>query len=460
MHRVAEQVVMGVQDAVGQLSLIAETVAEEVAFGPANLGLPRDEYRGTGSVRTRAHGDRGPGPTPPTRLSGGQQQLVVLAGLLAMRPRHLVLDEPLAHLDAASARLVLRAIRAAADDGMAVLVVEQRVAELSTIADAVLVIGAGNIVARGAPADVLGDPSITALGVGRDARGRAASQAAPKPGWTHRWWSHRRDRAAPRRRDLRLPRRHSWTRRHRPRHRAGTALGLIGANGSGKTTLARQLDGLLRPSHGRVLLDGTDTAGLRVSELARSVGLGFQLPDRQIFSSTVRDEVEFGPRHAGLETQPAFARMTAALERVGLSDQLGTHPGDLGESQRKLLTMASVLAMETPIVVLDEPTTGLDARGVALVARIIGELAEEGRAVVGISHDTQFVAETFDRIVVLDGGRLVLEGAPADVFAEQAWPTLRSAGLEPPAAALIGARLGLGSTPTDAALIAALQARP
>ena len=239
----------------------------------------------------------------------------------------------------------------------------------------------------------------------------------------------------------------------------GAALALIGANGSGKTTLARQLDGLLRPSAGRVLLDDADIAGLRVAQLARSVGLSFQLPERQIFNSNVRSEVEFGPRRLGLNDEEAFARTTAALQRVGMADQLGTHPADLGETRRKLLALASVLAMETPVIVLDEPTTGLDARGVALVSGIIRELVAEGRSVVGISHDLRFVAETFDRVALLDRGRIALTGSPAEVFAEESWPTLRTAGLEPPAAAVTGARLGLGSTPTEDALVSALQRR-
>lgn len=237
----------------------------------------------------------------------------------------------------------------------------------------------------------------------------------------------------------------------------GSSLALVGANGSGKTTLARHLNGLLRPSAGRVLLDGTDTADLRVAQLARSVGLVFQQPDRQIFGRTVRDEVEFGPRHEGEETEAAFARTTGALARVGMADDLGTHPGDLGESRRKLLTIASVLAMETPVVVLDEPTTGLDARGVELVASLIRELVAEGRSVVGISHDMRFVAQTFERVAVLEGGQITAQGTTQEVFAQAQWPTLRAAGLEPTAAALIGARLGLGSTPTEGALVEALR---
>ncbi len=239
----------------------------------------------------------------------------------------------------------------------------------------------------------------------------------------------------------------------------GTSLALVGANGSGKTTLARHLDGLLRPSAGRVLIDDQDTAGLRVAELARTVGLCFQLPDRQIFGRTVRDEVEFGPRQAGADDEAAFARAKEALARVGMADELGTHPDDLGETRRKLLTIASVLAMDTPVLVLDEPTTGLDARGVELVAGLVQVLVAEGRSVIGISHDMRFVARTFERVAVLERGRVTLQGTPAEVFAEEAWPALRSAGLEPTAAAVAGARHGLGSTPTEAALLEALGGR-
>jgi len=237
----------------------------------------------------------------------------------------------------------------------------------------------------------------------------------------------------------------------------GSSLGLIGANGSGKTTLARHLDGLLRPSSGRLLIDDRDAAGLSVARLARDVGLCFQDPDRQIFKSDVRSEVEFGPRQVGRNSEEAFSDAKAALEAVGMGAELERHPDDLGETQRKLLSMASVLVMQTPVVVLDEPTTGLDSRGVERVGEVIAGLRAAGRTVIGISHDMRFVAESFERLVLLDRGRVALDGTPADVFAEGAWPTLRSSGLEPPYAAVTGAGLGLGSTPTEEALISALR---
>ncbi len=205
-----------------------------------------------------------------------------------------------------------------------------------------------------------------------------------------------------------------------------------------------------------MLVGGEDAATRDVAQLSAIVGLCFQQPDRQIFSRNVRDEVEFGARHLGASDEEAFARAKEALAAVGMADDLWRHPDDLGETRRKLLTIASVLAMHTPVVVLDEPTTGLDVRGVERIKGIVGALHEEGRTIVGISHDMRFVAESFERIVVLDRGRIVLDGSPVEVFAESAWPVLRAAGLEPPAAALAGARLGLGSTPTEVSLAEAL----
>jgi energy-coupling factor transport system ATP-binding protein len=236
---------------------------------------------------------------------------------------------------------------------------------------------------------------------------------------------------------------------------SGQSVGIVGPNGSGKTTLARHLDGLLRPSSGRVLVDGMDIATRRVADLAASVAVGFQDPDRQVFSRSVRAEVEFGPRQLRFSAARRAEAVAQALVTVGLADVFDVHPHDLGEARRKLLTIASLLAMQTPALVLDEPTTGLDAAGVARVQRIIAELQADGRTVIAISHDLRFVAETFDRIVVLERGRIVLDGSPADVFAEDSWPLLRRAGLEPPAAAILGARLGLGSTPSESALLAA-----
>ncbi len=241
---------------------------------------------------------------------------------------------------------------------------------------------------------------------------------------------------------------------------AGERVAIVGQNGSGKSTLVRHWNGLLRPTQGRVLLDGRDVAPLTVATLARSIGLVFQDPDRQIFAGSVRAEVEYGPRNLGMRGTGLRAAVEEALASVGLESAARTNPYDLGSSRRKLLAFASILAMGTPILVLDEPTTGQDETGVDRVRSVIARVHAAGRTVVAISHDMRFVAETFDRVVVLRGGTIVLDGTPAEVFAAPAWEALASTYLEPPLAAVIGERLGLGSTPTDARLVAALAAAP
>ncbi len=237
----------------------------------------------------------------------------------------------------------------------------------------------------------------------------------------------------------------------------GEVVAIVGQNGSGKSTLVRHLDGLLRPSEGRVLLDGQDIAGVRVAALAARVGIVFQNPDRQIFAGRVRTEVEFGPRILGHTPGEIAAAASAALAAVGLAELGDANPYDLGFSRRKLLALASVLAMNTPVVILDEPTTGQDARGLVRIQRVIQEISKAGRTVIAISHDMRFVAETFDRVIVMGAGLVLLDGTPEQVFAEGVWPTLASTYLEPPYAARVGARLGLASTPSDALLIGELE---
>jgi energy-coupling factor transport system ATP-binding protein len=238
----------------------------------------------------------------------------------------------------------------------------------------------------------------------------------------------------------------------------GERVALIGQNGSGKTTLVRHLNGLLRPTAGIVTIDGIDAGTMTVAQLASRVGLVFQDPDRQIFAGSVEAEVTFGPRNLGRSGADLRAAVTAALEATGLGEERRTNPYDLGGSRRKLLALASVLAMRTPVIVLDEPTTGQDARGVARVRGIIDAVAGEGRTVIAISHDMRFVAETFERVVVMRSGRVILDGTPAEAFAADAWTLLESTHLEPPLAARVGDRLGFGATPTDAGLIEALAA--
>lgn len=234
---------------------------------------------------------------------------------------------------------------------------------------------------------------------------------------------------------------------------------LIGQNGSGKTTLVQHFNGLLRPSAGRVLLDGHDVRATSVARLARSIGLAFQDPSRQLFSRSVRAEAEFGPRNLGLREDELRRAVDEALETMGLLGAASENPYDLGVAERKRLAIASVLAMRAPLTVLDEPTAGQDRHGLACVADAVKRVHRDGRTLVAISHDMEFVGAHFDRVVVMHAGRIVMDASPLDAFAEHAWPVLASTELEPPLVARTGARLGLGSTPNEEALLAALAAR-
>ena len=194
---------------------------------------------------------------------------------------------------------------------------------------------------------------------------------------------------------------------------AGERVAITGRNGSGKSTLVRHWNGLLRPTAGRVLVDGLPTEGRRVAHLARTVGISFQDPGSQLFARTCRDEVAFGARNVGLRGAALDSAVEAALAAVGLIDRAGENPYDLGLARRKLLAIASVLAMGTPVVVLDEPTPGQDPDGHARLREIVANLASEGRTVVAISHDRGFIADKFERVVVLDAGRVIADGSAA-----------------------------------------------
>ena len=193
---------------------------------------------------------------------------------------------------------------------------------------------------------------------------------------------------------------------------AGEPIALTGPNGAGKTTLVRHWNGLLRPTAGTVTIDGRPAMGRHVAELARSVGIAFQDPGTQLFAATCRAEVAFGPRNLGLRGHVLDRAVADALTIVGLGDAGATNPYDLGPSNRRLLGIASVLAMGTPVLVLDEPSTGLDAEQVARLRNVITALADHGRTIVAISHDTRLLAPgTFRREIRMHAGRIVADAA-------------------------------------------------
>jgi len=198
----------------------------------------------------------------------------------------------------------------------------------------------------------------------------------------------------------------------------GEGVAIIGRNGSGKTTLVKHMNGLLKPSQGCMLVNGEPTTDREPAELAPTVGLVFQNPDDQIFSTKVSDEVAFGPKNLGYSEAEMRARVEEALAIVDLQKCKDLHPYDLTITERKLLCLASILAMKPEVVVLDEPTTAQDQLGVRQLGAIVMSLLANGITVVTITHDMDFVAEFFARTVVMRKGEVILDGATPDVFAE------------------------------------------
>ena len=194
---------------------------------------------------------------------------------------------------------------------------------------------------------------------------------------------------------------------------------LVGANGSGKTTLTKHFNGLLRPRRGRVRVNGEETGSRPVGELARQVGYLFQNPEQQIFSPTVRQEVAFGPENLGLSSAEAEAQVEEALERFRLADVADSPPAVLGYGLRRRVTLASLAAMDPPVLVLDEPTVGLDARGLAETFDWLAELHTRGRTIVLVTHDMSLAAEHADRVVAMFEGQIVASAPPAKLFQQR-----------------------------------------
>ena len=213
----------------------------------------------------------------------------------------------------------------------------------------------------------------------------------------------------------------------------GEFVALIGQNGSGKTTLAKHLNGLLKPSAGRVLVGGTDTRTAPVGELARQVGYVFQNPDHQLFLPSVRAEVGWGPQHIGLTGAALDERVRTTLERFGLTIWAEHHPIMLGRGLRRLTALAAVFAMGPRVLVLDEPTGGLDRRLTAELMAILRRLTAEGHVVILITHEMALAAEHAARVVALRGGVVVADESPGTLFDRA--DLLAEAGIVAPAVA-------------------------
>src|SRR5215208_1692166 len=226
--------------------------------------------------------------------------------------------------------------------------------------------------------------------------------------------------------------------------KAGEQVAIIGQNGAGKTTLVKHFNGLLQPTSGVVHIGDWDTKGHSVAKLARRVGYVFQNPDEQLFSKNVGTEVAFGPRNLGYSGEQVQTLVNDALVMTELSDKTETNPYDLSTTWRKMVALASVIAMDTDIVVFDEPTTGQDAVNVERIANVIKALRQRGKTVITITHDIDFCAENFERVIALSQGRILLDGKANDVLGQE--EVLATTYVDPPQLTRLGKRLWFEKT--------------
>ena len=460
--------------------IVTSVVADDVAFGPENLGVPRAQI----SVRVArelrrvamekyAHAD-------PSRLSGGQRQRVCIAGALAMEPAVLVLDEPSSLLDVRGRAAIMRVMGRLAAAG-ATLVHVTHFMDEALAADRVVVMQRGHVALEGTPDEVFAAKNaqvIEALGLEMPFEARlavalrqagAAGGAIAAPGAPSdekpaacAACAHTAEPLAILARDLGFS--------YGPGAQAldGVSLkvpvrattAIVGQTGSGKSTLLRLLCGLEAADAGSLTVCGINAATKRGRrQVRRAVGYVMQHPERQLFAQTVAEDVAFGPRNQGLSAAEVEGRVAHALDLVGLADRRDASPFELSGGQQRLAAIAGVLAMEPELLVLDEPTAGLDPRGRARLRALMADLAAHGVTLLQVTHSMEDAARA-DHVVVLDQSHVLAAGTPAEVFCPANEPQLTAVGLGLPRPLAYACEHALDARPlTLEALVAALRAQ-
>lgn len=457
--------------------IVTSVVADDVAFGPENLGVPRAQIATRVARELRrvamekyAHAD-------PSRLSGGQRQRVCIAGALAMEPAVLVLDEPSSLLDVRGRAAIMRVMGRLAAAG-ATLVHVTHFMDEALAADRVIVMQHGHVALEGTPdevfatknaqviealglempfearlaaalrADAADGGAIAAPGAPSDEKPAACAPAAEPLAILARdlGFSYGPDAQALDGVNLEVP------------ARATTAI--VGQTGSGKSTLLRLLCGLEAADAGSLTVCGINAATKRGRrQVRRAVGYVMQHPERQLFAQTVAEDVAFGPRNQRLSAAEVERRVAHALDLVGLADRRDASPFELSGGQQRLAAIAGVLAMEPELLVLDEPTAGLDPRGRARLRALMADLAAHGVTLLQVTHSMEDAARA-DHVVVLDQSHVLAAGTPAEVFCPANEPQLTAVGLGLPRPLAYACEHALDARPlTLEALVAALRAQ-
>lgn len=470
VYEIAAEVGMVFQDFESQL--FSTNVEHEVAFAMEQVGMQRAEMNARMRPALEAVGLAGFEHRDPTSLSGGEKQRLAIASVLALRPSVIVLDEPTTDLDPEGRAEVFALIHKLREQNLTLIVIEHETEELR-LSDRVILLREGEIAADGPPAEVMTrldlledsgvhPPSLNKvmhlLGIGGHADGvddafekivrtfpKLAAHAAGGDADPPADSPGNPDSAAP---PLALIERLSFSYPDGPRVLdsvdlridAGDFVAIVGQNGSGKTTLAKHIVGLLAPVEGRVTLEGRDRATMRPAETAREVAYVFQNPDHQIFAATVWDEVAFGPRNFGLKLREVETRCTEVLDAVGLLAERDSDPFLLSKGERQRLAVASVLTLRPRLLILDEPTTGMDYREQRRMMGLVAELNRAGIAIVIITHTPYLVAEYARRVVLMRKGRKLFDGGVREFFARD--QLLRNSSFRPPEVTRLARRFG------------------
>ena len=489
----AGHVAMVFQDFEAQL--FSTNVRLEVAFGPGQLGVPAEEIARRVDAALRMVDLDAYESRDPSTLSGGQKQRLAIASILAMAPEVILLDEAATDLDPVGRRELYATLARLRRERMTLVAVEHEIDPIMG-ADRLYLMRRGEVVASGPPAELARDPALLLrcgvrphdlsllserLGIELPLDVEAAVEELRRAG--------ARQRTPESLAGVRVAARADGGRHHdtagsarRPgssalpgsggqpvlevekltctygggapavrdvslRIGAGEMVALIGQNGSGKTTLAKHLNGLLRAERGTVRLDGADLRTVPLERAAQQVGYVFQNPDHQLFAATVRDEVAFGPRNFGLRGAVLEERVQGVLEAVELGALGDRDPFLLSKGERQRLAVATVLAMAPRVLILDEPTTGLDYPQQRRMLDLLVRLRAGGTTVIVITHSPWVVAEYAERALLMRAGEVVFDGPLVRLFGEEA--LLRSAAFEAPPVTRVGRAFGLAVRSVD-----------
>ena len=453
------------QDPSGQLT--CATVEDEIAFGPENKGLPVDTINALVDKYAGYVGMEKLMRRPPQALSGGQQQSVAYASVLAMEPEIYVLDEPTSNLDPLGSDLVFRLMeRVAGDMNKTAIIVEQKLEKIIGLVDRIIVMDKGGIAFNGKPVEVLHHyQELKEIGVVAPQMNqiinllsdhgmaelfpttcfeeavRELKEALPsqlpleKMKETAARFTNppSYDKPIIEVRDLHF----GYTPEVEVLHGVsldvyeGEFLSIVGQTGSGKTTIVKHLNGLHTPTSGTVRVKGVATSDSTVAKLSQSVGYCFQNPDHQIFSSVVKDELCYGPKNLRWPQQEIEESVSEVGRFLKIEDLFDQNPYNLSKGQRQQIAVAAILAMKPDVLVVDEPTTGQDPRQSHEMMDMVKWLNTElHKTIVVITHDMSIAAEYSDRIVVMHSGQVIAQGIPREVFARE--ELLNSSNLESP----------------------------